>query len=55
MNSTSGRLEWCLISNGTYLDCPIKGKSKSDFIIALHNPSTIDREYIKIKVAHSHY
>ena len=39
LNTTSGDFEWCLRTNGTYLDCPLNGKTEDDFILGIHNPS----------------
>jgi hypothetical protein len=33
--------EWCNNKNGTYLDCPVSGHPKSNFLIAAHNPSSV--------------
>lgn len=55
MNTTSKNFEWCLRSNGTYLDCPLYGNEKEDFIVGIHNPSVQDMEYFKFKVPHGHY
>jgi hypothetical protein len=54
-NITNATWEWCLKSNGTYLDCPINKYPQKDFIVVAHNPSIIDYQYMRFKVSHAHY
>ena len=37
----SATWEWCNNLRGTYLDCPVSGHPKANFLIAAHNPSTV--------------
>jgi hypothetical protein len=52
---SSNEWVWCERLNGTYLDCPISEKNKSDHIIVSHNPSLVDQKYLKLKVPHPNW
>ncbi len=49
--------EWCFRENGTYLDCPIAehDSRRTNFIVAVHNPSTLPLEHARIALPHGHY
>ena len=52
---TSDQWEWCLRTNGTYIDCPIAERQDKNFAVIAENPSYIDVQYIKLKVGHGNY
>lgn len=48
--------EWCIRTNGTYLDCPIANfNDNRTFITAVHNPALKIQTISTIKVPHDHY
>ena len=47
--------QWCNNNNGTYMDCPISGNPTKNFVIATHNPASVDQKYLKVKVSHGNY
>jgi len=34
--------EWCLRTNGTYVNCPIEDHEFENVVLAVYNPSSID-------------
>ena len=54
-NFTSDKWEWCLRTNGTYVDCPVVNGTKKNMAVIAENPSYVETEYIKLKVSHGNY
>jgi hypothetical protein len=54
---STGPWEWCFKSNSSYLDCPIASQPahKTKLLVAVHNPSLIPIEHIKLAVPHANY
>ena len=36
---SSDKWDWCLRTNGTYVDCPINGNTNKNFATIVENPS----------------
>jgi hypothetical protein len=47
--------EWCARTNGTYIDCPLAERTTQSFVVVAQNPSAVDIQYVKLKVAHGNY
>ena len=46
---------WCDRLNGTYMDCPIANYANIDQVVSIHNPTTVDWSYVKLKVQFGFY
>lgn len=38
----SATWQWCNNNNGTYLDCPVSTNPTTNFLVATHNPASVD-------------
>jgi hypothetical protein len=38
-NFSSRDWDWCLKTNGTYLDCPIANNQNKTMVVGVHNPA----------------